>query len=49
MPFNLLKKYPQLLDLAGMDEYSRNKSLRAIFDRDITNGSSEISRDAAIM
>lgn len=37
MPFNLLKKYPQLLDLAGMDECSRNKSLRAIFDRDITN------------
>lgn len=36
MPFNLIKKYPELLDLAGSE--TENKiSLRRIFDRDIAN------------
>lgn len=34
---NLLKKYPELLDLACLDEYSRKNSLRRIFDRDIAD------------
>lgn len=37
MPFNLLKKYPDLLELSGMDEKGRVKSLRGVFDRDITD------------
>ena len=37
MPFNLLKKYPDLLELNGMDEKERMKSLRRVFDRDITD------------
>lgn len=35
MPFNLLKVYNQLLDIAGMSEVPREASLRGIFDRDI--------------
>lgn len=37
MPFNKLKKYPNLLDLDCLDEISRTKSLRGIFDRDIAD------------
>lgn len=37
MPFNLLKQYPDLLELAHLNESSRRKSLRGIFDRDIAN------------
>ena len=37
MPFNKLKKYPDLLDLISLNEKSRTKSLRAIFDRDIAD------------
>lgn len=37
MPFNLLKKYPDLLELNGMGEKERWKSLRGVFDRDITD------------
>lgn len=37
MPFNLLKRYPDLLELAHLNENARWKSLRGIFDRDITN------------
>jgi hypothetical protein len=48
MPFNLLKRYPELLDLIGLDEPSRNKSLRAIFDRDITNNISLVFRTKKI-
>lgn len=33
--FNKLKKYPELLVLADLNEFDRTKSLRAIFDRDI--------------
>lgn len=36
MPFNKLKKYPDLLDIAYMSEKERYISLRGIFDRDIT-------------
>lgn len=35
MPFNKLKKYPDLLDLSGLDERARKASLKGIFDRDI--------------
>jgi len=37
MPTNLLKKYPELLEILHLNEYERIKSLRAIFDRDIQN------------
>lgn len=35
MPFNLLKKYPELLDIGSMTESERTYSLRKIFKRDI--------------
>lgn len=35
MPFNLTKKYNDLLDIVGMSEYQRIESLRRIFNRDI--------------
>ena len=37
MPLNLIKTYNELLELAALSEQQRNKSLRGIFDRDITN------------
>lgn len=37
MPTNLIKKYPELLEIFHLDEYSRTKSLRAVFNRDIEN------------
>lgn len=37
MPFNKLKNYPELLDIAYMPERERYVSLRGIFDRDITD------------
>lgn len=37
MPFNLLKKYPDLLDIAHLPEPERIKSLQGIFKRDIEN------------
>jgi hypothetical protein len=37
MPLNLLKSYNQLLELSAMNEFQRKKSLKGIFDRDITN------------
>ena len=37
MPINLTKTYNELLDIIGMDESSRKKSLMLIFDRDIRN------------
>lgn len=36
MPLNLLKKYPELLDLFGSFE-TMNASLRRVYDRDIVN------------
>lgn len=37
MPFNLMKRYPDLLDIAFMTEKQRYTSLKGIFDRDITD------------
>lgn len=37
MPFNLIKKYNDLLDIMGMSEAQRIESLRRIFNRDIQN------------
>ena len=35
MPFNLLKTYPQLLELGQLNEHQRTESLQRIFKRDI--------------
>lgn len=35
MPLNLIKKYPQLLELVHLNERQRHKSLQGIFKRDI--------------
>lgn len=35
MPFNLLKKYPELLEVTHLSEMDRNTSLRKVFNRDI--------------
>ncbi len=35
MPFNLLKKYPQLLEILHLEEPQRKKSLMSIYKRDI--------------
>lgn len=35
MPFNLLKKYPALLELSHLDEKGREKSLQGVFKQDI--------------
>lgn len=37
MPLNLTKRYPHLLELVGMNEKERTRSLHLIFDRDITD------------
>jgi hypothetical protein len=37
MPLNLLKKYNELLEISAYNDSQRRISLRAIFDRDITN------------
>ena len=37
MPFNLLKRYNQLLDFGAFNEHQRKKSLMGICDRDFTN------------
>jgi hypothetical protein len=37
MPFNLLKQYPELLELNYLGEKERINSLRRIFDRDVVN------------
>lgn len=37
MPTNLLKKYPELLELSHLNEYKRTQSLIGIFRRDIEN------------
>lgn len=44
MPFNKLKKYPELLDIAFMSDRDRYNSLRGIFDRDITDNPNFIFR-----
>ena len=35
MPLNLIKKYPELLDIVSLSERDRIKSLKGIFKRDI--------------
>ena len=40
MPFNLIKKYNQLLELSSFNPTQRKISLSGIFDRDITNNNS---------
>ena len=35
MPLNLLKKYNELLELAALNDFQRQKSLQGIFNRDI--------------
>lgn len=35
MPFNLLKTYPELLDLGHLDGHARNETLIGVFKRDI--------------
>lgn len=37
MPLNLIKTYPQLLDIGYLNEYQRTQSLQGIFKRDIEN------------
>ena len=37
MPLNLLKRYNGHLDILGLSEQERNKSLKGIFDRDFSN------------
>lgn len=37
MPFNLLKKYPELLEIGHLPEPDRNRSLKGVFERDIEN------------
>jgi hypothetical protein len=39
MPFNLLKTYPQLLELTHLNEKQREQSLQSIFKRDIEENS----------
>jgi len=49
MPFNLLKKYNQLLELAGFDELKRELSLKGVFNRDIVNNPNFIFRGKRIL
>lgn len=37
MPLNLIKKYPELLDINGLNEKQRTASLRGVFNQDIQN------------
>jgi len=37
MPLNLLKTYNDLLEIASLNEFQRKKSLKGVFDRDITD------------
>lgn len=48
MPFNLLKKYNELLDVLGMDEYHRAASLRGVFERDIATNQKFVFRSKPI-
>ena len=40
MPLNLIKKYPQLLELSAFNPHDREKSLYGVFNRDIVNNDS---------
>ena len=37
MPFNLLKDYPDLLELDHLSDFERTKSLKGVYARDIEN------------
>ena len=37
MPINLIKRYPELLEILHLNNFQRNESLRRIFNRDIEN------------
>ena len=39
MPLNLLKKYPELLEIGHLTEVDRTNSLKAVFKRDIEDNS----------
>lgn len=48
MPLNLLKKYPQLLEIDYLNAFNKKKSLRGIFNRDIATNSSFIFKKKQI-
>jgi hypothetical protein len=48
MPLNLIKTYNSHLDIGGLSEYNRNKSLQGVFNRDITNNTNFKFRDKQI-
>ena len=48
MPFNLLKKYPELLEIGHLSEPDRNRSLKGVFERDIKNNQNFRFRGKAI-
>lgn len=45
---NLIKKYPALLDLKGMDPYQRELSLKRIYERDIIDDEDNHFREKKI-
>jgi hypothetical protein len=48
MPLNLLKTYNQLLDITSYNHIQRKKSLKTVFDRDITNNSNFVFKNKRI-
>jgi len=48
MPLNLIKTYPQLLELGHMEEHQRTQSLQSIFKRDIEENPGLNFRDKII-
>jgi len=45
MPLNLLKQYPELLELGQFNQYERRNSLLGIFKRDVENNNSFVFRN----
>jgi len=48
MPLNLIKVYPDLLELVHLDERSRQKSLYAVFKRDIEDNTTLVFKGKII-
>jgi len=48
MPLNLIKTYPQLLEIAHMNEYQRNQSLQGVFNRDFVDNANLKFKDKQI-
>ena len=48
MPLNLIKKYPQLLDISSLSERDRITSLKGIFKRDIEDNNNFCFRSKII-